>query len=179
MNLTVYFMLHLPSCHRFFISYYCRYQILWTFHGGILFDSSNYIWYVFKFGCCYSTMSLFLPKSCLRLSYSLVVDCFNFFTSNKQRLCKKFVKSTTSSSGSQLQINGSAKSGILATFISGLVSLFFLPVVISSTKHDFKTFDILSSHSWRTVFLSFNFAAWLSDMVRNVWRSNFLFFSFC
>ena len=131
MNLTVYSILHLPSCCRFFISNNCRYQILWTFRGGILFDLSNCTGYVLKCGCCYSTTSLLLPKSCLRLSYSLVVDCFNFLTSNKQRLWKN------------------------------------LPV-ISSTKHDFEKFDILSSHSWRTVFLSFNFAAWLSDMVRNV-----------
>ena len=90
MFLSVYSILHWSSCHRFFISHYCRYQILWTFHGGILFYSSNCLWYVLKFECCYSTMSLLLPKSCLRLSYSLVVDCFNLFTGNKQRPRKDF-----------------------------------------------------------------------------------------
>ena len=140
-----------------------RYQILWTFHGGILFHSSNCVWYVLNFGCCYSTMSLLLPKCCLRLSCSLLVDWLI-----SKDPAKISVSSATSSSGSQLSINDSAKSRIVGTFISGPLSLFFL-TVISSTKHDFgTTFDILSSNSWHTIFLSFNFASWLSDVVRNV-----------
>ena len=112
--------------------------------------------------------------SCLGLSYSLIVDYFNLFTSNKQRPCKDFCKVSNIRFWSQLSISDSVKFRIVGTFITGLVTVFLLPV-ISSTKHDFgTTFDIFSSNSWRTIFLSFNFAAWLFDMAGNVWHSNFL-----